>query len=382
MQNELTLVIVPVLGKKKQNDIDYFVVTYEGEECYVKMFPYQVKRSTPKSIACLYTGKSNSGRPKLKQDITAVLEDIYEEGCSYVFIVRDIQKDPNSSVEYLSLDDEYGLHHRLYRPIGNAVYQKNIECCVDSIQNGHLILSNENYQLSTEDDGQISLEDMRLFQKLHDDKVQDAKTFTKPAYRQYWNSIVDKYPDSAHFIYELLQNADDAGATNVEIFLAENYLVLKHNGTERFTISDVADDEDDSKPRGHINAITGIGFTTKGELSVQNKIGKFGVGFKAVFQYTARPEIYDDTFRFALENYIIPTLIKGDHPLRKPGETLFLFPFKNPIKAFDEIYSKLRNMDNPILFLNNLQRITWRIVGDNTDFVYRKSILKSITKIE
>ena len=37
MQNDLTLVIVPVIGKKKQNDIDYFVVTYEGEECYVKI---------------------------------------------------------------------------------------------------------------------------------------------------------------------------------------------------------------------------------------------------------------------------------------------------------------------------------------------------------
>ena len=381
MQNDLTLVIVPVIGKKKQNDIDYFVVTYEGEECYVKMFPYQVKRSTPTNITCIYSGKSNSGKPKLKQDITAILEDIYEAECSYEFIVREIQKDPKSSAEYLFLDDEYGLHHRLNKPKGNVLYQKKIECYVEDIYKGYLVLKNDDYQLSDADESVISAEEMRLFQKLHDDKVQDTKTFNKPAYRQYWNSIVDKYPDSAHFIYELLQNADDAGATNVEIFLSEQYLIFKHNGVERFTISDVADDDDDSKPRGHINAITGIGFTTKsGELSVQNKIGKFGVGFKAVFQYTDRPEIYDDTFRFSLENYIIPTLIKGDHALRKPGETLFLFPFKKPMKAYEEIYSKLKNMDNPILFLNNIQKVTWQIIGDNEEFTYNKSVQRSFNK--
>lgn len=381
MQNELTQLAVPVLGKKRLNDVDYFVVNYRGEECYVKMFPYQAQRAIPANITCIFGGKSSSGKPKLKQDITAILEDIYEAECSYEFIVREIQKDPKSSAEYLLLDDEYGLHHRLYKPKGNVVYQKKIECYVEDIYKGYLVLKNDDYQLSDADESVISAEEMRLFQKLHDDKVQDAKTFNKPAYRQYWNSIVDKYPDSAHFIYELLQNADDAGATNVEIFLSEQYLIFKHNGIERFTISDVADDDDDSKPRGHINAITGIGFTTKsGELSVQNKIGKFGVGFKAVFQYTDRPEIYDDTFRFSLENYIIPTLIKGDHVLRKPGETLFFFPFKKPMKAYEEIYSKLRNMDNPILFLNNIQKVSWQIIGDNEEFTYNKSVQRSFNK--
>ena len=114
MQNELTQLAVPVLGKKRLNDVDYFVVNYRGEECYVKMFPYQAQRAIPANITCIFGGKSSSGKPKLKQDITAILEDIYEAECSYEFIVREIQKDPKSSAEYLLLDDEYGLHHRLY----------------------------------------------------------------------------------------------------------------------------------------------------------------------------------------------------------------------------------------------------------------------------
>lgn len=165
--------------------------------------------------------------------------------------------------------------------------------------------------------GHINEKEKELFIKLHNERLEDIKTFNKPAYKQYWSSIIDKYPDSAHFIYELLQNADDAGATKVEMFIDKNYLIFKHNGLERFSISDETNTEDNTTSRGHINAITGIGFTTKGDLTTQNKIGKFGVGFKSVFQYTDRPEIYDDKFCFCIENYIVPTWINKEHPLRK-----------------------------------------------------------------
>ena len=35
----------------------------------------------------------------------------------------------------------------------------------------------------------------------------------------YWDSVVDKYSDQAHFIYEILQNADDALARNAHFEL-------------------------------------------------------------------------------------------------------------------------------------------------------------------
>ena len=39
--------------------------------------------------------------------------------------------------------------------------------------------------------------------------------------------LTDLYPDSAHFVYELLQNAEDAGATRVEFILnGNNYYLL------------------------------------------------------------------------------------------------------------------------------------------------------------
>ncbi|MEE0947223.1 MAG: leucine-rich repeat protein [Bacteroidales bacterium] len=235
----------------------------------------------------------------------------------------------------------------------------------------------ENVLISSDKEfvGHINEEDKELFIKLHNERLEDIKTFNKPAYKQYWSSIIDKYPDSAHFIYELLQNADDAGATKVEMFIDKNYLIFKHNGLERFSISDETNTEDNTKKRGHINAITGIGFTTKGDLTTQNKIGKFGVGFKSVFQYTDRPEIYDDTFCFCIENYIVPTWINKEHALRKKGETLFFIPFKHPQEAYIDIKNKLKHIKNPSLFLNNIQLISWKDTNEEKTHIYKKEML-------
>ena len=103
--------------------------------------------------------------------------------------------------------------------------------------------------------------------------------------------------------------------------LKKDCLIFKHNGTKHFDVTPLDSDE-----VGDINSITGIGNSTK--TDTQNKIGKFGVGFKSVFKYTDTPEIYDDTFHFKIENYIIPTLLPDDAPERLAGETMFVFHFK------------------------------------------------------
>ena len=67
------------------------------------------------------------------------------------------------------------------------------------------------------------------------------------------------------------------------------------NGSVRFTISDPGNEEEDSETGnlGHINAITSIGNSSKID---EKKIGKFGIGFKAVIDYSKSPHIYDDSF--------------------------------------------------------------------------------------
>ncbi len=105
-----------------------------------------------------------------------------------------------------------------------------------------------------------------------------------------WTSI----PTRRISIYELLQNADDVRATSVSFRLDQDGLYFIHNGSIHFSVSDPHCEGEDAGngALGHINSITSIANSSKTEAS----IGKFGVGFKAVFQYTQTPHIYDPEF--------------------------------------------------------------------------------------
>lgn len=160
----------------------------------------------------------------------------------------------------------------------------------------------------------------------------------------------DFYPDRAHFVYELLQNAEDAGATHVTFILKQDRLVCEHDGRE-FTAADVA-------------AITGIHNSTK--TDAQDRIGKFGVGFKSVFVYTQSPTVRSGEFAFRIVKLILPEPIAPDPSLG--NSTRFELPFDNPSKptgeAYAEIAAGLSELDETtLLFLSHLQSISWHI-GD------------------
>ena len=216
----------------------------------------------------------------------------------------------------------------------------------------------------------ISEKEQQLFDILREDKLDDLRTFSKSSNRGMWKSIIDQYPESAHFIYELLQNANDAKATYAKIVINRQGVIFKHNGSIQFNITRL-----NAKPVGHINSITSIGDSSKDEL---NTIGKFGVGFKSVFSYTDAPEIYDDKFWFRINDYIVPTLLEKDFGDRNKGETLFWLPFKsNQKECYNAVASKVRKLDNPILFLDHIESIEWIDLVSNESSQYSKTIDKS-----
>ncbi len=209
-------------------------------------------------------------------------------------------------------------------------------------------------------------EEKELFDELHDRKQKDLETFMDEDYGGFMDSVVNKYPESAHFIYELLQNADDAQASSAEFILLKKGLVFAHNGTRHFNITDR---KNKNIKLGDINAIVNIGHNAKDGVST---IGKFGVGFKSVFQYTVAPEIYDDKFKFRIDNFIVPTLINHDFKGRKEGQTLFYIPFKNKVQDYNRIKIRLENLRSPILFLNNLTQVKWKEEGEISFHEYNK----------
>lgn len=169
----------------------------------------------------------------------------------------------------------------------------------------------------------------------------------------------DFYPDEAHFIYELLQNAEDAGATEVAFELTAHACFFEHNGSRHFNERD-------------IRGITGIFNSSKKDSP--DKIGKFGVGFKSVFVYTDTPVIYSKDYSFKILKLVLPQPIKPKEELG--NKTRFEFPFNNPKKnvktAFSEVKAGLEQLsETTLLFLNNLRYISWRI-GEQEGAVLRE----------
>ena len=188
----------------------------------------------------------------------------------------------------------------------------------------------------------------------------------------FMHLLTDMYPDNAHFIYELLQNAEDAGASEVWFDLKTDKLEVEHNGAKLFDIEDV-------------ESITNIGSSAKAEDPTS--IGKFGIGFKAVFAYTNTPEIESDIFHFYIRDMVVP-----DTEGLPPGalgerRTRFVFPFDNPKKpperAAAEIEKNLRELnENTLLFLSNICRIEYYLPDSTTGSLERKPVKNNGNRIK
>lgn len=163
------------------------------------------------------------------------------------------------------------------------------------------------------------------------------------------NLLTQLYPDNAHFIYELLQNAEDTRAKVVRFTLSNSAVEFEHDGERLFSFSDV-------------ESITSIGNSTKRDEPTS--IGKFGVGFKAVFAYTNTPEIHSGNFHFHIHDLVVPETEGVPRPRMGVRETRFAFPFDNPkklpSKAADEVERGLRALgNNTLLFLSHIRMIEY-----------------------
>ncbi|MCR4418011.1 MAG: hypothetical protein NUV92_09760 [Ignavibacteria bacterium] len=156
------------------------------------------------------------------------------------------------------------------------------------------------------------------------------------------------YTDPSHFIYELLQNAEDEGAKEIRFELFEDRLDVYHNGKD-FDLRD-------------IDGVTGIGISKKKEDL--NLIGKFGVGFKSVFAVTQNPEIFSGGYKIKIVDFVIPTP-QDDSSTPQGNETLIRIPFNHKYRSREEIfeltYKRLEKLElRTLLFLKNINEIKWQ----------------------
>lgn len=128
------------------------------------------------------------------------------------------------------------------------------------------------------------------YQKIYETNQDEWRALTREP-QKYEALLAGHYSDSNHFVYELLQNAEDERATKVVIEFYRDRLIFYHNG-DPF-------DEDD------VRGVSSMLMGTKDRNDAQT-IGRFGMGFKSVFKYTCQPEIYSDDEAFIIKNYLLP----------------------------------------------------------------------------
>ncbi|MFQ6539393.1 sacsin N-terminal ATP-binding-like domain-containing protein [Aphanothece stagnina] len=161
--------------------------------------------------------------------------------------------------------------------------------------------------------------------------------------------LADRYDEKSHFIYELLQNTEDAlkrrhdqsGSKIATFTLDTDRLSLRHYGKP-------FDEED-------VRAVCSIARSTKDLTS----IGRFGLGFKSVFTYSERPEIHSGAEDFMIQDYVMPHGIAAIN--KEENETVISIPFRSSDEfLLHELRSKLKSLGPEILlFLRELEQIKW-----------------------
>ena len=173
--------------------------------------------------------------------------------------------------------------------------------------------------------------------------------------------LTDLYPDNAHFIYELLQNAEDAKAQEVRFTLDKDRIEFEHNGERLFELNDV-------------ESITSIGFSAKRDDATN--IGKFGVGFKAVFAYTETPQVESGEFNFRIRDMVVPEPSRLSKSQPGDKKTRFIIPFNNPKKAPEQARSEIERLLNALgattlLFLTHIRKIVYLLPDSSLGYIER-----------
>ncbi|MDD2636225.1 MAG: hypothetical protein PHW82_12105 [Bacteroidales bacterium] len=125
----------------------------------------------------------------------------------------------------------------------------------------------------------------------------------------------DIYSESQRFIFELIQNADDAASGNeneMQFDFHSDCLIISHNGRTF--------DETD------INAITHAGKGTK--ESDQTKTGYKGIGFKSVFGKSDKVHVFSDGYNFRFDRKFIKQSFNG---VKMPWQIIPVWTDKNEL---------------------------------------------------
>lgn len=211
-----------------------------------------------------------------------------------------------------------------------------------------------------------------LIEDLHAEKsIKNANS--KSLARLLASTIYTGFHKPHKFIYEILQNAEDAEAKEISFTLTSNFLVIAYDGLP-FKSRDVkricdvcTHDDSDQNAKPHDLA----------------KIGYKGIGFKSVFCVANKVTVVSNGYQFCFDKkqiedgypwQIIPILVERELPqlayVEQRPVMFILEDFTHPAAELQKEIEKVCRQHESILFLGNIQQV--KFVYQHNQLTLRK----------
>lgn len=162
-----------------------------------------------------------------------------------------------------------------------------------------------------------------------------------------WHQLFKQVQSPSHVVSELLQNADDAGATEAAAYIKDGVFFFEHNG-------------EDFKP-DHFASLCRFGYSNKRLL---HTIGFRGIGFKSTFSLGDQVELYSPTLSVAFNKTRFTQPHWNGAKIATPGKTLVRVNIADEHRR-NELLKNLEHWaSSPIslLFFRSIRRLR---VGDH-----------------
>jgi len=192
----------------------------------------------------------------------------------------------------------------------------------------------------------------------------------------------DLYSRDTHFIFELIQNAEDNEySSSVPPRLAFEICLQEIEGKSGPVL--IVHNNETGFEEKHVRALCQVGKSTK--QKAQGYIGEKGIGFKSVFRVTTCPYIFSNGFQFCLPEhdsetglgYIVPRWVPVQDVQTPSGETTIVLPMDKDEESGRIVTNALRDIaPETILFLTKLKaiQVSVRLPGDEHEVEVEKHV--------
>lgn len=213
----------------------------------------------------------------------------------------------------------------------------------------------------------MSNERFEHIQRIRKDFYHGSEPLKKAANNSIRTLADDLYSKHTHFIFELIQNAEDNTYTKHNTYLPYISFRLTKIDPTNSTGSDgalIIQNNEVGFNTDNVDAICTVGETTKEKG--HGYIGEKGIGFKSVFRVTDNPHIFSNGYHFCLPEfdeeidlgYIVPKWVHTIPEGLDLSETHIILPLTKQDFGYEAIEKMLQDIEpEVILFLSTLQEI-------------------------